>query len=83
LSLFQVVDPTGTYFRREGLANHYLCGRSPSESEEPPIDNDDVDFDYFDEKIWPVLAHRAPCFENLKVTTLNINILLQNHGVMV
>ena len=63
-----VVDPTGTYFRREGWGNHYLCGRSPtSEEEEPDITNNDVDYDFFDEKVWPVIANRAKCFENIKV----------------
>ena len=28
-----VVDPTGAYFRREGLGNHYLCGMSPPEDQ--------------------------------------------------
>lgn len=24
-----VVDPSGAYFRREGLSGHYVCGASP------------------------------------------------------
>jgi len=63
-----VVDPSGTYFRREGLGNHYLCGRSPAnDSEEPDITTNDVDYDFFDEKVWPNLANRAKCFENIKI----------------
>ncbi len=63
-----VIDPTGTYFRREGWGNHYLCGRSPaSDEEEPDISNNDVDYDFFDEKVWPVLANRAKCFEKIKI----------------
>ena len=55
-------------FRREGWGNHYLCGRSPtSETEEPDITTPDVDYDFFDEKVWPVIANRAKCFENIKV----------------
>ena len=23
------IDPTGVYFRREGLGGHYICGSSP------------------------------------------------------
>ena len=64
-----VVDPTGTYFRREGWSGNYLCGRSPSEDEEPDCTNNDVDYDFFDEKVWPVIANRARCFESLKVHT--------------
>ncbi|XP_014233268.1 FAD-dependent oxidoreductase domain-containing protein 1 [Trichogramma pretiosum] len=62
-----VIDPSGTYFRREGLANTYICGRSPDACDEPSCDNLDVDPTYFEEKIWPTLAHRVKGFENLKV----------------
>ncbi|XP_078044332.1 FAD-dependent oxidoreductase domain-containing protein 1 [Augochlora pura] len=61
------VDYTGTYFRREGLTGNYICGRSPEESEEPPATDLNVDYDYFDEKVWPVLARRVPAFEKLKL----------------
>lgn len=64
-----VVDPTGTYFRREGMGGHYLTGRSPcSLEEEPSVENLEVDYDFFDEKVWPVIANRAPAFNNLKVS---------------
>jgi FAD-dependent oxidoreductase domain-containing protein 1 len=61
------IDPTGAYFRREGLANQYICGLSPEANEEPSIDNLDVDQDFFYNKIWPILANRVKTFENLKV----------------
>lgn len=61
------IDPSGAYFRREGLNNIYICGLSPEEDDEPSIDNLDVDPKFFDEKIWPKLANRVPAFENLKV----------------
>ena len=35
--------------------------------EEPDVTTADVDYDFFDEKVWPVMANRAKCFENLKV----------------
>jgi FAD-dependent oxidoreductase domain-containing protein 1 len=62
-----VVDPSGLYFRREGLGGYYLCGISPEPHEEPPTDNLDVDFDYFQERVWPLLAERVPAFEKCKV----------------
>ena len=63
-----VIDPTGLYFRREGHGNTYIGGMSPPLKEmEPPTDNMDVDYDYFDEQCWPILAHRVKAFENLKV----------------
>ena len=61
------------YFRREGLAGTYICGRSPEESEEPSIENLSVDDDYFDEKVWPILAQRIPVFEKLKVCLIYTN----------
>ncbi|XP_017757907.1 PREDICTED: FAD-dependent oxidoreductase domain-containing protein 1 [Eufriesea mexicana] len=61
------VDYSGTYFRREGLAGTFICGRSPEESEEPTIEDLSVDYDYFEEKIWPILAQRVPAFEKLKL----------------
>lgn len=63
-----VVDPTNVYFRREGLSGCYIAGRSPESIEkEPLIDNLDVDYGYFDTDIWPILAHRVPKFEAIKV----------------
>ncbi|XP_054002165.1 FAD-dependent oxidoreductase domain-containing protein 1 isoform X1 [Hylaeus anthracinus] len=61
------VDNSGTYFRREGLAGTYVCGRSPSESEEPSIKDLSVDENYFNDVIWPSLAHRVKAFEKLKL----------------
>ncbi len=63
-----VVDPSGAYFRREGYGGHYLCGMSPTEDEEPAIDNLEVDHDFFQDNVWPTIAHRAKAFENVKVT---------------
>jgi len=62
-----VVDPSGAYFRREGYGNIYLGGMSPPEDEEPPTGDLEVDHDYFPDKIWPIIAHRVPGFEELKV----------------
>ncbi|XP_012284664.1 FAD-dependent oxidoreductase domain-containing protein 1 isoform X2 [Orussus abietinus] len=61
------VDPTGTYFRREGLQGNYICGRSPDLDEEPLTADLEVDHDFFRNKIWPPLANRVPAFENIKV----------------
>ncbi|XP_075211393.1 FAD-dependent oxidoreductase domain-containing protein 1-like isoform X2 [Lycorma delicatula] len=63
------IDPTGTYFRREGLCGNYICGRSPEKHEEPDVSNLEVDDEFFNEKLWPVLADRVPAFENLKVVS--------------
>lgn len=63
-----VIDPTGVYFRREGLGGNYLCGQSPSPAQEPPdTDLATVDMDWFEEQVWPTLALRVKAFESLKV----------------
>lgn len=62
-----LVDHSGVYFRREGLAGNYIAGASPEESDEPDISNLEVDHKFFEEKVWPSLAHRVPAFEKLKV----------------
>eukprot|EP00914_Ancora_sagittata_P029869 GHVO01059301.1.p1 GENE.GHVO01059301.1~~GHVO01059301.1.p1 ORF type:complete len:473 (-),score=31.08 GHVO01059301.1:161-1468(-) len=63
-----LVDPSGVYVRREGLGGHYLCGKSPvDDNAEPSAKDLEVDHEFFNEHIWPVLAQRVPAFERLKV----------------
>lgn len=62
-----LIDPAGFYFRRDGLGSHFICGMSPTEEDEPAIDNLQVDYDYFHNAIWPHLAHRVSKFESLKL----------------
>jgi FAD-dependent oxidoreductase domain-containing protein 1 len=59
------VEPSGVYFRPEG--RNFLAGLSPEEHEEPTDMNWDVDYGFFEERIWPVLATRVPQFETIKV----------------
>lgn len=61
------IDTSGAYFRRDGLAGNFISGRTPEVDKEPSINNLDVDHEYFDNRVWPALAHRVPGFENLKV----------------
>ncbi|MCJ8742213.1 hypothetical protein PDJAM_G00079470 [Pangasius djambal] len=63
-----LIDYSGVYLRREGLGGNYITGKSPEENEEPDCSNLDVDHEFFQEKVWPLLAHRVPAFESLKVT---------------
>jgi len=54
-----LVDPSGFYLRREGLAGHYICGKSPSEAD--PVNSDaNVDPDHFNNALLPALLHRIP-----------------------
>ena len=50
-------------FRPQGAG--YLSGNT--RYDEPPGFNWEIDYDYFDEAIWPGLAERVPAFEALKV----------------
>jgi FAD-dependent oxidoreductase domain-containing protein 1 len=59
------VDPSGIYFRPEG--KHFICGLSPEEQDEPKILDWEVDYGWFEERIWPGLAARVPAFEAVKV----------------
>lgn len=61
------VDPTGLYFRTEGKM--FITGISPPEDNDPDVSPTDfeVDYDLFDDTIWPILANRVPSFEAIKV----------------
>ncbi|KAL1458553.1 hypothetical protein WDU94_008691 [Cyamophila willieti] len=68
INMPMVVDPSGTYFRREGLGNYYICGKSPAPQEEPPVGDFEVDYAYFNNKIKPHLENRVQGFEQLEVS---------------
>ncbi len=58
-----VIDASGVYFRPEGTG--FLVGLS--NPDEPEGFNFEVDYDYFNHTIWPLLAARVPAFEALKL----------------
>jgi glycine/D-amino acid oxidase-like deaminating enzyme len=60
------IDPSGVHMRSDGA--NYLCGCPPDDGD-PAVDFDDfaMDHDIFERKLWPVLAHRVPAFERIKV----------------
>lgn len=78
LNIPMVMDNTGAYFRREGLGGRYITGKSPSKEEEPPTDNLEVDYSYFDKVLWPILAQRVPAFNAIKVYQILIKHSLYN-----
>lgn len=61
------VDVSGCWFRPEGFGGLYICGKCPSQENDPDASELNVDYDYFEDEIWPLLAHRVPAFEKLKV----------------
>ena len=60
------IDPSGVHMRSDGA--NYLCGCPPDDGD-PAAAFDDfaMDHDIFERKLWPVLAHRVPAFEAIKV----------------
>ncbi len=59
-----LIDPTGVYVRPEGEG--YICGSAPPADQDPDSDEFEVDHNFFDEVLWPVLASRIPVFECIK-----------------
>jgi FAD-dependent oxidoreductase domain-containing protein 1 len=81
------IDPTGVYFRPEGAS--FICGVSPAEDRDPDCLDLEVEYDLFEEVVWPTLAHRVPAFESIKLqrawaglydyNTLDQNAILGPH----
>ena len=64
-----LVDVSGVYVRPEGEG--FICGASPTGDADPPWDDEDpatqeVDHGFFEEVVWPALAHRVPAFEAIR-----------------
>lgn len=59
------IDPSGVHMRSDGA--YYLAGCPPDE--DPAVDPMDFDVppNIWEEKVWPVLAHRVPAFERIKL----------------
>jgi glycine/D-amino acid oxidase-like deaminating enzyme len=62
-----LIDPTGVYIRPEGEG--FICGSAPPPEADPDVAEDDFDVtpDFFEERVWPVLAVRIPALERLRV----------------
>ena len=61
------IDPSGIHVRSEGTA--YMTGCTPNPDPAVAPDDLEMDRDIFEERVWPVLAHRIPAFERIKVRT--------------
>ncbi len=85
-----VVDVSGVYFRPEG--QYFVCGVSPPADQDPPTEDFRIEYQLFDEIVWPVLAHRVPVFEAIKpvsawsghyaYNTLDQNAIVGRHPVL-
>jgi glycine/D-amino acid oxidase-like deaminating enzyme len=60
-----LIDPSGVYVRPEG--GSFICGSAPPSEQDPDSDDFEVDYRFFDDVIWPVLAARVPAFEEIKL----------------
>jgi FAD-dependent oxidoreductase domain-containing protein 1 len=62
-----VIDPSGLWFRPEH--DRFLCG--PPANPDPDVSPDDFEVDHagFESGVWPILAHRVPAFESIRVTS--------------
>ena len=60
-----VIDPSGVHFRPEGM--QFLAGCSPDPANDPDCTDFEIDYGWFEEHIWPILAHRVPAFEAIKL----------------
>jgi len=59
------IDPSGVHMRTDG--QYYLAGCPPED--DPSVDPNDFEQDHsiWEEKVWPVIAHRIPQFEAIKL----------------
>ena len=71
------IDPTGVHVRSDGGA--YMAGCPPGFDPRADYDDFDMDHDIFEDKVWPVLAHRIPAFERIKVTSRWAGHYAYNH----
>ena len=58
-------DLNGVYCRPEGA--YFLSGYAPPPDRDPPCNDFDVTYEWFEELVWPTLAARVPAFEAIKV----------------
>jgi FAD-dependent oxidoreductase domain-containing protein 1 len=67
-----MIDTTGVYVRPEGHGTAegqtFICGASPPPEAAPEWTGDceTVDWSFFEETVWPALAHRVPAFEAIR-----------------
>ncbi len=59
------IDPSGVYVRPEGAT--YLSGVSPAAERDPDCTDFEIEYELFEEIVWPTLAERIPAFEAIKL----------------
>ena len=59
------IDPSGVHMRTDGI--YYLAGCPPDDDPAVDYDNFEQDHSIWENKVWPVIAHRIPQFEAIKL----------------
>jgi len=82
-----VIDTNGVFVRPEGPS--FVCGVSPTEDKDPDCLDFEIDYSFWEELVWPTIAHRVPAFEAVKLVrawaghydynTLDQNVILGPH----
>jgi glycine/D-amino acid oxidase-like deaminating enzyme len=82
------IDPSGVHMRTDGV--YYLAGCPPDDDAAVDYDDFEADHDIWETKVWPVIAHRIPQFEAIRLTnfwvghyafnTLDQNAILGPHS---
>jgi FAD-dependent oxidoreductase domain-containing protein 1 len=60
-----IVDPSSLWCRPEG--NRFICGVVPPDDPDVAVDDFEVNYQEFDDLVWPALAHRVPAFEAVRL----------------
>lgn len=62
------IDPSGVHVRENG-GGTYLAGGHPDHDPAVEFDDFDMDQNFWQDHVWPILATRIPQFESIKVTS--------------
>jgi FAD-dependent oxidoreductase domain-containing protein 1 len=60
-----IVDPSSLWCRPEGT--RFICGVVPPHDPDVAADDFEVNYQEFDQLVWPALAHRVPAFEAVRL----------------
>jgi sarcosine oxidase len=71
------VDVSGLMVRPEGRG--FITAIGPEPAEQPFTFDLDVDYEVFERRIWPLLAHRFPAFEAIKMQRAWAGYIDYNH----
>ncbi|MBM1222142.1 FAD-binding oxidoreductase [Ponticoccus sp. SC2-23] len=62
------IDPSGLHVRSDGPRT-YLAGCAPADDAPVQPDDFEMDWDIWEDRVWPTLAARVPAFERIRLRT--------------